>query len=508
MTRLFPATAFCTIFMVTPALADITVDDAWAVWKAQFHAFGLTLDASESRDGDTLKIGEIKLSVNLPNDTGSAYLSFAGPRFEPVSDGTVEVHFPKASRVSLGAEVIDEGSFAAVGELTGDDAPGIMSGDAMNVTSRWNSDGFTLTLLDVVVDGSEAFEVSGEMRLGPITLSNVTVIDDAHVTITGDSALESYDLTYRAAFKEGEETARIEGGGAGKAAANKSTLVLPRAGLDLLALHGQLRDGLRLHGDSTVGESTSFQRVFMGESTLSDQVTKAEDYVIDATFDAQGLNYGGTTGAFSLDMAMPELPFPISIAGEGVEGRLVLPLLKSDAVQKAGAKIALNGVTIDEGLWSLFDPSAQLPRDPMKIAFDLGAEAKVLFELLDIRAMMDGAEPEEMPVTMERVTLNSMTVSAVGVELTGTGDFMLDFDDMVTFDGFPAPEGEAAFMLKGANALIDRLIAMGLMSNDDAMGARMMMAMFAKPGDGADVVTSQIEVRKTGEVLANGQRLR
>lgn len=71
----------------------------------------------------------------------------------------------------------------------------------------------------------------------------------------------------------------------------------------------------------------------------------------------------------------------------------------------------------------------------------------------------------------------------------------------------PAPEGEANLKLVGANNLIDKLVGMGLLSDDDAMGARMMMGMFAVSA-GDDVVTSKIEVNDEGHVLANGQRLK
>jgi hypothetical protein len=39
------------------------------------------------------------------------------------------------------------------------------------------------------------------------------------------------------------------------------------------------------------------------------------------------------------------------------------------------------------------------------------------------------------------------------------------------------------------------------------MGARMMMAMFAKPGEGEDVLNSSLEFKDKG-FFANGQRLK
>lgn len=92
--------------------------------------------------------------------------------------------------------------------------------------------------------------------------------------------------------------------------------------------------------------------------------------------------------------------------------------------------------------------------------------------------------------------------------MTGTGDFAFNNDDLSTFDGMPAPSGEANLTLAGANTLLDKLIGMGLVSDSDAMGARMMMGMLAVPGDGEDTLTSKIEVTEDGQIKANGQRIK
>ena len=49
---------------------------------------------------------------------------------------------------------------------------------------------------------------------------------------------------------------------------------------------------------------------------------------------------------------------------------------------------------------------------------------------------------------------------------------------------------------------------MGFVSANDAMGARMMMGMFAVPGEGEDSLKSRIEINGQGQILANGQRIR
>jgi hypothetical protein len=54
---------------------------------------------------------------------------------------------------------------------------------------------------------------------------------------------------------------------------------------------------------------------------------------------------------------------------------------------------------------------------------------------------------------------------------------------------------------------LDKLVLMGLLPEEQAMGARMMMGLFAVPGGAEDTLTSKIEINDEGHVLANGQRI-
>jgi hypothetical protein len=56
--------------------------------------------------------------------------------------------------------------------------------------------------------------------------------------------------------------------------------------------------------------------------------------------------------------------------------------------------------------------------------------------------------------------------------------------------------------------LLDSLIEMGLVGEDDAIAARLMMGLFTVAGPSEDELNSRLEVNEAGHVLANGQRLR
>ena len=74
--------------------------------------------------------------------------------------------------------------------------------------------------------------------------------------------------------------------------------------------------------------------------------------------------------------------------------------------------------------------------------------------------------------------------------------------------GFAQDNTTLAVSIFGANGLMDKLVVMGLLPQEQAMGARMMLGLFAKPGDGPDSLVSKIEVDgATGGISANGQQL-
>ena len=159
-------------------------------------------------------------------------------------------------------------------------------------------------------------------------------------------------------------------------------------------------------------------------------------------------------------------------------------------------------------IWALFDPSSQLPRDPATIALDVSGKAKVLLDSVDPAPMQAMVESDGKPGELHALTINRLTVDAVGAKLDATGDFVFDNTDKTTLPGFPKPVGAVNINLTGANGLIDKLIAMGFLPAEQAMGARMMMGMFAVPGDAPDTLKSKIKFNEAGQILANGQRLK
>jgi hypothetical protein len=184
-----------------------------------------------------------------------------------------------------------------------------------------------------------------------------------------------------------------------------------------------------------------------------------------------------------------------------------MPLAKSDEPSDFAFGLTLGDFVTSDDLWSMFDPSKVLPRDPATISLDLTGKAMMLLDLFDPDQMEAVENGEVMPAELNAITLRKLLVSVAGAELSGTGDFTFDNNDLESFDGFPKPTGGIDIALVGGNGLMDKLVQMGLLPEEQAMGARMMMGLFTRPGEGDDSLTSKVEINAEGHILANGQRV-
>ena len=117
--------------------------------------------------------------------------------------------------------------------------------------------------------------------------------------------------------------------------------------------------------------------------------------------------------------------------------------------------------------------------------------------------MVADLSPDTVPAEVETLDINKLEVSVAGAELTGDGGFTFENNQ----GPMPQPQGAVDLTLKGGNGLIDKLVAGGLIGDQEAMGVRMMMGLLAVPGDTPDTLNSKIEINDQGHVLANGQRI-
>lgn len=219
------------------------------------------------------------------------------------------------------------------------------------------------------------------------------------------------------------------------------------------------------------------------------------------------IGYNVTGKGFELAVSGDVVPFPISVTGNEMGFGLLMPLTKTD-MGEASLSLIFDGIELGDPIWNMADPGEILPRGPLTIRAGISGALEVLADLFDEDAMMDAMMSEVgMPMLPKSARIDELRIEGVGVSARGEGAVDFDAEDMVSYDGMPAPIGDVTINASGVNGLIDNLITMGILPEDQAMMTRMMIGMFSESA-GDDALRSHIEFKEGGHIFANGQQLR
>jgi hypothetical protein len=489
--RLAGTTAALALMAANAAVADVTPEDVWQNWQDFYTSSGSTVTTgSVERDGDTLVIIDFKTSSDT--DAGTSDSAVAEIRLRDNGDG------------SVGVEMSEEMTF-------GFTAPALEGGGSSGATGIAKMPGLTGTVTGSVDDMAYAYSMpSVEIAMEPVENGAAA----GKITVLLSDGTSTYQLS-------GPADAKVLDGSFGAASIAMNFEITdpenPFVGsLNVADLAGQMSGSLS--GMEEVDLADAFAKGFALDMGMTYGAMIYDFDVSDAT--TSGKLMGGSEGGsfqFALDAAKmmlagggknvsatlsgADLPFPevnVSYAESGFN--VTMPLAKGDAPQDFSFLTKIVDLQISEEIWAMLDPTGAVPHDPATLVIDTTGTALLKADLM---ASADGATPD---AELHSLNVNDLTARVAGAELTGTGAFTFDNTDLITFGGMPAPTGKLELKLMGGNGLLDALVSMGMLSEDDAMGARMMIAMFANPGAGDDELTSVLEFKDKG-FFANGQQL-
>ncbi|MEP3947385.1 DUF2125 domain-containing protein [Ascidiaceihabitans sp.] len=493
------------LFLGAPAaFADLTGANVWADWRGYMEGFGYGLTADEAVSGNTLTVSNVVMSLPLEGQAGTVGYTIPTLDFVTNADGTVNVVMAPHSDLTMQTktetgEVVD---IAASYDTANFQM--VASGDPSALTYTYSADTMDITLDSVAMNGTTLPADAARFVMSVANIKGTTDITVADKR-TYDQTMTSGAVTYDAAFvdPEGQGRFALKGGtqgmtfgGVGDLPADGQTTdigALLAAGFDFSGTFGFLAGNMNLNFDGPDGAGTAS--------------TSSQGGNIGVAMGQEGLRYDVTQNGLDVNMLMPDVPLPISFKMQQSKFNLTMPMQKSDEEQDFAFGFKMGDFTMSDMIWGIFDPTGQLPRDPATIAIDLTGKAKVLFDFFDPAQAAALESSGAVPGELNALTLQNLVVDAVGARLSGKGDFVFDNTDLVSFGGIPKPEGAVDLELVGGNGLIDKLVAMGLLPEQQAMGARMMMGLFAVPGEGDDTLNSKIEFNDQGHILANGQRI-
>jgi hypothetical protein len=209
----------------------------------------------------------------------------------------------------------------------------------------------------------------------------------------------------------------------------------------------------------------------------------------------QAFNFRYAETGVEAGLTSSDMPFPVEFALDGLEMVMELPVEVLAEPTPFAGRVAVQNLTVSETLLSMFDPSQSIARDPITLIVDMSGAAQMFVNLLSI----DPEKADEAPGELRALTINELRLSAGGAELTGTGDMTFAPEQLI-----PIPVGNIDLSMTGGNALIDSLVATGLVPAEQLMMVRAMTGMFARPGPTPDSLESSIVFGADGTITANG----
>jgi len=499
------STALATLAFGSVALAGVTPEDVWKSWQDMSASSGQKVTAtSETRDGDTLLVEGMRIEAR--QDGVLVVGEIDELFFTDIGEGIVEITMSDEYPLTITMDP-DEGETKPTTVKILVKQPGLtMSAGGGDGETGYDFDAPLVSIAVESIDGVDAavIDLVADLVFTGMVGTYLNGAPDA-ASDTRDMTTEfgATNMAVNVAFKDPESQGalKLSVSVADISGYSESTLI---GGALMADLAAALKTGFASDGGFNYGK-TVYDFSFADETENAASNGQADSGGFTFSMDEDHLAYAGDGKGVTMVVSGSQIPFP-ELAASFAEATfdLLMPISKSDVAEDFKLVTRIVDLTVSDVLWGMIDPTSQLPRDPATLVVDATGTAKLAFDIMDPaqQAVMGEASPGDL----ESLNINAVQLKIAGAELTGAGAFTFDNTDLVTFEGMPAPTGKLEMKLVGGNGLLDKLVAMGLIPDDQAMGARMMMGMFARPGDGVDTLTSTIEFKDKG-LFANGQRL-
>ncbi len=492
-------------FFAQTALADLTPQDVWSDWRAYMEGMGYQVSATESTAGDTLTVNGLSLSFPMPDTDDTMQMALGTITFEQNSDGTVAIVLPDLLPIVMTGTGADDEDFAMTLNVAQTDHEMIASGSPEATTYLYTAATVAMDMVQMQVGDTVRGDQDAKISIignGVDTTTTMTIGDMRGYQQTGSVDSVTYDIS----FVDPETPATsglIKGNISGMTINGTGSIPLElEAGADVSAM---LAKGFDVTGTIGYAAGSSNFDIKDPDSGNFVMATSSQGGDFGVKMGADGLAYDVAQRGLNVGVTVEGMPFPIEVQMAQSGFNLAMPVSKSDDPQDFAFGLRMDDFTMSDFIWSIFDPSAQLPRDPANVVLDLGGKLKLFVDILNPEA---AAGLTSAPGELQALNLGQLLVDAVGARLEGSGALTFDTAGPGIVPGLGAPVGNVNLALAGGNGLLDKLVAMGLLPQDQAMGARMMMGLFAVPGDAPDTLKSTIEFTESGQILANGQRIR
>ncbi|SFA86705.1 hypothetical protein SAMN05421688_1308 [Poseidonocella pacifica] len=484
--RALSATVLLALSLAAPVRSEVSVEEVWEAWQARIAAQGSSVEGSVSIDGELLTITDMRIDLDV-QDGPDVVLETSGVVLRDLGDGRVAVELPETLPMTLTHGLTKRTANLNLRQIG---LRIIVSGEPDDLQQAYSAE-------ELALDVPPASDQTGDTQFEGAELIIRELVGATQLKAEGQSTdLRAVTAQARLNFRSKREgiplTTAIRAGYQ-RLAASSSVSAAPE-GAPASAASQMARvsyDGAELGVIETGADATSTISLTSGSGTL------------EASNGNGRLSYELTSEQGSLDAAIADAPFPVSVSFDNSLLRTSFPIVPSDEAEDFDIALQLGALQVSDMLWQALDPQNALDHGPASLAVDLSGKMRTLVNLLEQQQPVPGVPQAEV----YDLSINQFDFAIAGASLAAAGTFSFDHDDKSTFEGMPRPEGFLDVTLEGADKLLDGLTTMKLLPADQAAGIRMMLGMFSTPA-GEGRVTSRLEINEAGEVSANGQRLR
>jgi hypothetical protein len=491
-----------------PAIAEITADDVWANGTMLMDAFGISIEAEITREGNAVFYDNVEFSYLFPMNFGTLQVATPPMTMVEKEDGTVVIVMPKTMDYRL---IVNFGlttgiSFTGDIRVQSDDLKTSVSGTPSQITYAQiggptiTTGSYYLVTNELAEPASNRFESHSEGFELEATISAGQTISlrSAMTLLPSIMHIDDSDVDGFRTINEdhyGHQEFQL-------------TMAIPTRELDILNLAPALHAGMFIKLEAQAGTTLLQETNYLHDDLMTE--TTAKIGAMNGTFE---LSQQGLAVALSEHDGQHQSTIHMlqhaSFTGllDALEVHIEVPIIASTTPQPARLKFRGDNINFGDDVWQMIDPTTMLPHDPMNFDVDISARASSMIEWLDFMNIENELMIQQFPFELHDLQVDAFDISGAGAALSATGAFTFDMSDLDTFDGMPRPMGAAGMTVTGAHALLDNLITLGLLDANEVSGMRMGLGMFTRD-DGTGVLSTSVEIDDTGSVHVNGERVR
>lgn len=486
----FPALVCAvSICMTAPAWAQsLSAKDAWEALNAFVGGAGGRLSATGLlRDGD----GMVAQNVTLGSGDGPGALDIRIPqvRLQPRGDRVAIIPaatFQAISTIGLPGE-------RRVYSVT-HDGEMLLSLTEAAIGLALNFGSLQVAKTEATRGGRPLDEAFSMVLSGLTGSTEVTLADPIGLQGRLTAALLSYDMRLR-------ETDLLQIEQDSQSETRDLVLEFDASGLGLMT-------------DGPGFMARAFQGGFSAEARLLSGPTRS---VVNQSFGGQRFDFTvdaeSSSASVTLadgDVAMETGVQALSLTGTGQfpgaasATRFLfgfsMPIIATDTDRDFSLAMAMSEVRVDRNLLAMLG-AGDFAEDTITLETEITAQGRWLVEITD-----DPPETDQ-PVDFSSVSLANLLTQVGSAMLSGSGSYAFAPGAIAAAgEGWPDGEGRFQFELRGGEALLNRLGAIGLIPPDQQFLARMMMNGLGR-SIGPDHLQSDLVIGRGGSVTVNGMPL-